>query len=99
MQTVVINCIARRDKNVLKISNFRGLYKAPDSVKARFLAGLFTSISSLARDLAWEESSLVGRVSHVWFALDMVLLCFCVRQASLIYKWSFDTLRTVSKCW
>lgn len=87
MQTVVINCIVRGDKNFLKRNYFKGLYKAPDSVKARFLTGLI--ISSLARDL-------VGRVSHVWFALDMVQLCFCVRQASLIYKWSFDTLRTVS---
>lgn len=49
MQTVVMHCIARGVKNVLKRNYFKGLYKALDSVKAQFLTGLF--ISSLARDL------------------------------------------------
>lgn len=58
MQTVVIHCIARGDENVLKINYFRGLSKAPDSVKAGFLAGLF--VSSLARDLPGKRSPWRG---------------------------------------
>lgn len=69
MQAVVIHGIARGDENVLKINYFKGLSKAPDSVKARFLAGLF--VSSLARDLPGKRV-LGGGISHVWFALDMV---------------------------